>query len=60
MRKRVIIAAAALGAASVVGLAPQAQASCHEYEIGEFQTGCVENALCQLLERVLGPQNCIQ
>lgn len=57
MRKRVILLAAALGAASAIGFAPQAQASCTQLWV---DGPCIENVICRSLERVLGPQNCIQ
>ena len=52
MRTRVLMLACALGAVSVLGLAPQAQASCHQYSVGEFQTDCIENVVCGLVSRV--------
>jgi hypothetical protein len=52
MRRRVLLLACALGAVSVIGFAPQAQASCHQYTIGEFQTDCIENVVCGLVSRV--------
>jgi hypothetical protein len=58
MRRRALLLACALGAASVIGLAPQAHASCHSYTIGDIETGCVENVICGVVNRVR-PTPCV-
>ena len=56
MRKRVILLAASLGAASVIGFAPQAQASCTQLWIGG---PCIENVICKVYNVLPGPQYCL-
>ena len=56
MRKRIVLLAAALGAASVIGFAPQAQASCTQLWIGG---PCIENVVCQVVDVLPGPQYCV-
>lgn len=55
MRKRVILLAASLGAASVIGFAPQAQASCTQLWVGG---PCIENVICGVVNRVR-PTPCV-
>jgi hypothetical protein len=55
MRKRVLLLACALGAAGVLGLTPQAQASCHQL----WTDGpCIENVICGVVNRVR-PTPCV-
>lgn len=57
MRKRIVLLAASLGAASVIGFAPQAQASCTQLWIGG---PCIETVVCRVVDTVLpGPQHCV-
>jgi hypothetical protein len=56
MRKRVLLLACALGAVSVMGLAPQAQASCTQLWIGG---PCVESVVCKVVSVLPGPQYCV-
>lgn len=57
MRKRIVLLAASLGAASVIGFAPQAQASCTQLWIGG---PCLETVVCRVVDTVLpGPQYCV-
>jgi len=57
MKKRVILLAASLGAASIIGFAPQAQASCTQLWIGG---PCIESVLCRVIDTALpGPQYCV-
>lgn len=56
MRKRIILLAASLGAASVIGLAPQAQASCTQLWIGG---PCIETVVCRVVSVLPGPQYCV-
>lgn len=56
MRKRVILLAASLGAASVIGFAPQAQASCTQLWIGG---PCVETVVCKVYSVLPGTQYCL-
>ena len=58
MRSRVFLLACALGAVSVMGFAPQAQASCHSYTVGDVTTGCIENVICGVVNRVR-PTPCV-
>jgi hypothetical protein len=58
MRRRVLLLACALGVVSVMGVAPQAQASCHSYTIGDVHTGCIENVVCSAVNRVR-PTACV-
>ena len=53
MRTRVILLAASLGAASVIGFAPQAQASCTQLWIGG---PCIEGVLCSVYQKLPGEQ----
>jgi hypothetical protein len=55
MRIRVILMAAALGAASVIGFAPQAQASCHQLWV---DGPCIENVICGVVNKVR-PTPCV-
>lgn len=57
MRRRVLSTAFALGAASVVGLAPQAQASCTSIKIYDAETRCVEDIVCDVVVLV-APELC--
>ena len=57
MRRRVLLTAFALGAASVVGLAPQAQASCTSFKIYDAQTRCVEDIACDPV-MLVAPEMC--
>ncbi|HEX2293815.1 MAG TPA: hypothetical protein VHN37_00725 [Actinomycetota bacterium] len=56
MRTRVLVLAAALGAASVIGIAPPAQASCTQLWIGG---PCVETVVCRAVSVLPGPQYCV-
>jgi hypothetical protein len=56
MRKKVILMAAALGAASVIGFAPQAQASCTQLWVGG---PCIENVICKVYSVLPGTQYCV-
>lgn len=57
MRKRVVLLAASLGAASVIGFAPQAQASCTQLWVGG---PCIETVVCRAVDTVWpGPVYCI-
>ena len=56
MRKRIILLAASLGAASVIGFAPHAQASCTQLWIGG---PCIEGVLCSIYQKLPGPQYCV-
>ncbi len=56
MRKRVVLLAASLGAASIIGLAPQAQASCTQLWFGG---PCIENVVCGVISVLPGPQYCL-
>ncbi|HEV2754276.1 MAG TPA: hypothetical protein VG318_00670 [Actinomycetota bacterium] len=56
MRKRVVLLAASLGAASIIGLAPQAQASCTQLWFGG---PCIENVVCRVVSVLPGPQYCV-
>ena len=58
MRRRVLLLACALGAVSVMGLTPQAHATCHSYTVGDVTTGCIENVVCGVVDRVR-PTHCI-
>lgn len=58
MRKRVLLLACALGVVGVMGLSPQAQASCHSYTIGDVETGCIENVICGVVNKVR-PTPCV-
>jgi hypothetical protein len=56
MRKRIVLLAAALGAASVIGIAPQAHASCTVlWDDGP----CIENTLCKVYSLLPGTQYCL-
>ncbi len=55
MRKRVLLLACALGAASVIGLAPQAQASC---TVIMEEGPCIEDTLCKAYSLLPGDQYC--
>ncbi|MDQ4026218.1 MAG: hypothetical protein M3217_12140 [Actinomycetota bacterium] len=55
MRKRVILLAASLGAASVIGFAPQAQASC---TVIMEEGPCIEDSLCKAYSLLPGDQYC--
>lgn len=56
MRTRVILAAAALGAAGVITMAPPAQASCTQLWVGG---PCIENVVCKVVSVLPGPQYCV-
>lgn len=56
MRRRVLLLACALGAASVLGLSPQAQASCTQLWIGG---PCIESVLCRAISVLPGTQYCV-
>ena len=57
MRKRIVLLAASLGAASIIGFAPQAQASCTQLWVGG---PCVESVVCRVLDTVIpGPVYCV-
>ena len=56
MRIRVLVLACALGAASVIGFAPQAQASCTQLWIGG---PCIEGVLCSVYQKLPGEQYCV-
>ncbi len=55
MRKRVILLAAALGVAGVIGFAPQAQASC---TMIMDEGPCIEDTLCKAYSLLPGDQYC--
>ncbi|MDQ3914560.1 MAG: hypothetical protein M3323_04400 [Actinomycetota bacterium] len=55
MRKRVLLLACVLGAASVIGLAPQAQASC---TVIMEEGPCIEDTLCKAYSLLPGDQYC--
>jgi hypothetical protein len=55
LRKRVLLLACAVGAAGVLGLAPAAQAGCTSIKIGDAETKCVEDIVCDVLTRVYPP-----
>ena len=54
MRKRTLLLACALGAVGVMGLTPQAHAGCTSIKIGDAQTRCVEDIVCDALGRPAG------
>ena len=56
MRKRIVLLAASLGAASIIGFAPQAQASCTQLWIGG---PCIESVVCRVVSVLPGPQYCV-
>ena len=56
MRTRVLMVACVLGAASVIGFAPPAQASCTQLWIGG---PCIEGVLCSVYQKLPGPQYCV-
>lgn len=56
MRKRIVLLAASLGAASIIGFAPQAQASCTQLWIGG---PCIETYICKVYNLLPGQQYCL-
>lgn len=58
MRRRVLLLACVLGAAGVMGLTPQAHASCTSYTVGDVHTGCIENVICGVVNKVR-PTPCV-
>jgi hypothetical protein len=56
MRKRAVLLAAALGAASIIGTAPQAQASCTQLWV---DGPCIETVLCKVYNLLPGDQYCL-
>ena len=49
MRRRVLLLACALGAASVIGLTPQAHAGCTSVRIFDSEKRCLEEIVCELV-----------
>ncbi len=57
MRRRALLLACALGAVGVIGLSPQAHASCTSFKIYDAQTRCVEDIACDPI-RLVAPEMC--
>jgi hypothetical protein len=45
----------AVGALGVVGIAPQAHAACTSIKIGDAETRCLEDIVCDIVTRVYPP-----